>query len=125
LGDLATLTPIARWVRTSAAKVVQDMQDAAKGKLGDCLPHLQSCPTPNQESAADIDNYFGFVKQAYHRMRTPDWQDYARLWAQVGLDRPTVIEIEKEVRRMCSDAELTTVLNAAFDQMVDRYLMDI
>jgi hypothetical protein len=121
LGDLTTLTPIARWVRVSAAKVIQDMDDAAKGKLSDYLPLLVACQTPNQESDADIDNYFGFVKQAYHRLSTPAWQDYARLWEQVGLDRPTVLQIENEVQQMRSDPSLIATLNAIFDQMVNQY----
>ena len=121
LGDLDALTPLARWVRVSAAKVIQDMDDAARGQLRDYLVHLVACHTPNQEFSQDIDSYFGFVKQAYHRLNTPAWQDYARLWDQVGLDRPTVLEIEKAVQQMRSDPSLIGSLNVAFDQMVNQY----
>ena len=121
LGDLALLTPEVRWIRMSAAKVIQDMHDAADGKLSDYLPLLKSCRTPNQEYGADIDNYFGFVKQAYHHLSPMDWQDYARLWGQVGLDRSMVLKIEEEMQRMRLDTKLITILSTAFDQMVVRY----
>ena len=116
------LTPDARWVRLSAAKVVQDMHDAANCELGRYLPLLAACQTPNQESGVDIDNYFGCVRQAYHRLGTPDWRDYARLWDQVGLDRFTVSQIEKEIQQMRLDPVLIGALQTAFDQMAARYL---
>ena len=58
-------------------------------------------------------------------MSTPDWQDYAWLWDRVGLDRPTVMQIEKEMHRMLLDEELTARLNKAFERMVARYLLSI
>jgi hypothetical protein len=124
-GDLASLTPDARWVRLSAAKVIQDMHDAAQAKLDTYLPLLFACRTPNQEAAGDIDAYFSFVRQAYRRSGAPYWQDYARLWAQVGLDRSIVCQIEKEIQVMRLDAQRGRVLRAAFDQMVARYIFPI
>jgi hypothetical protein len=122
-GDLASLTPQAKWVRLSAAKVVQDMHDAANGALDDYLPSLSPSRTPNQESGADIGRYYDFVKQAYQRLSTPHWQDYARLWNQVGLDRDVISEIEKETQQMRSDVQLNPKLNRVFDQMVARYTL--
>ncbi len=124
VNGLDALTAGQRWVRLSAAKVIQDMVDAAEARLGDRLPLLKTSRTPNQESVVDMDNYFGFVKQAYHGLRVPDWQDYARLWDQVGLDAPTVLRIKAELQQMRSDMALSTALGEAFDRMVNRYSMD-
>lgn len=123
LGDLSSLPEETRWVRRSAAKVIQDMQDAANSPLRTFLPLLGALQTPNQESGEDVDAYLGYIKTAYRRPGAPDWQDYARLWREVGLDRTTVDQLEKALRRMRQDGELTERLETALDQMMTRFLM--
>jgi hypothetical protein len=115
---LSALTAESRWIRQSAGKVVQDMNDAVHADLGDHLPLLTRFPTPNGEAVSDIEAYFGFIRQAYHRWNTPLWKDYARLWTHVGLDRTRILQIEEEVNRIMADSTLVRRLHVAFDRLV-------
>jgi hypothetical protein len=57
LDGLALLDADARWIRISAAKVVQDMQDAALAELDKRLPLIVRAQTPNSESKDQVDAY--------------------------------------------------------------------
>ncbi|HSO18458.1 MAG TPA: hypothetical protein VLT88_03310 [Desulfosarcina sp.] len=116
LEDLPELTPEARWVRTSAAKVVQDMTDAARGGIGGHLPLLTQARSPNGESGGRVAAYLGMVRRAY-RKGTPDWSDYVRLWTDVGLDRLRVDRIRQQVRAIMVDEALVDALHGVFDRM--------
>lgn len=118
---LERMTPEARWILLSAAKVVQDRCDAAAGNLGTYLPLLTHVQAPNGESLDEIEAYFSFVKQAYRSHHTPEWADYAELWSQVGLEPHRITRIEAEVGRLLADREIELRLCAAFKQMVARW----
>jgi hypothetical protein len=96
LDGLALLDADARWIRISAAKVVQDMQDAALAELDKRLPLLVRAQTPNSESKDQVDAYMRLVRRAYRCQAQPTWPAYARLWLDVGLDRLKIIAIEKQ-----------------------------
>jgi hypothetical protein len=108
----------ARWVLMAAAKLVQDMHDAARGDLGDHLTLLGDCRAPNDESSSDIGTYFGFVRRAYHRLTTPRWDDYAGLWDDVGLDPALISKVDEKTRWILADTVLVSKLQGSFDEMV-------
>jgi hypothetical protein len=115
------LTADASWVRRSAAKLLQDRHDAAEGNLGACLPLLNDCRTPNEETAETVAAYFAHVRHAYRRQTTPDWVDYALLWSRVGLEKPLIAAIETEVGRLQTDKAFMRGIAAVFDRMVARW----
>ncbi|BBO85278.1 hypothetical protein DSCO28_58440 [Desulfosarcina ovata subsp. sediminis] len=122
LGDLSMLTDSERWVRLSAAKVIQDGFDAAKGDLAQQLALLVDGLAPNGEPPGSVADYFGFVRRAYRgcTARTP--ADYARLWADVGLDPTMITRIEDAVACMQANPVLVDALVASFDRMVSRWI---
>jgi hypothetical protein len=121
LGDLSTMPVNARWVRLSAAKVVQDMHDAANAQLSQHLSMLTCRRTPNGESGVAVDAYLGFVRQAYGDGGMPEWRDYAKLWADVGLDRLQIGQIELQTGLMMADDALAGRLRRTFDRMLERW----
>ena len=121
LGDLAPLTSDQRWIRLSAAKVVQDINDAARDDVIQCLDLLTDARTPNGEPLAAVAAYLGLVRKAYGRHSPPDWSDYTRLWLGVGLDRQQIAQIKGEAEQMLADAEMTAGLQATFGRLVDRF----
>jgi hypothetical protein len=122
LDGLATMTADARWVRVSAAKVIQDMKDAsAAAPLDDRFSLLRCYRTPNGESDARVAAYFDLVRHAYGKGRPPTRADYAGLWAGVGLDRPLIAEIERQVASMMADDVLVSRLHQTFERMVARW----
>ena len=124
LGDLSTMTANARWVRLSAAKVVQDMHDAANAQLSQHLSMLTCRRTPNGESGEAVGAYLGYVRQAYGGGDLPAWRDYAKLWADVGLDRLRIAQIELQTGLMAADDVLAGRLRRTFDRMLERWTAD-
>ena len=118
LVELSELTPEAGWIHISAAKVVQDMNDAAHGDIGAYLAMLTHAHTPNGESGDQVAAYLGYVRRTYSRRTVPDWADYDRLWTDVGLERLRIDRIEQQVQRILADAARVDELNRAFDRMV-------
>jgi hypothetical protein len=113
--------PDDRWIRTSAAKVVQDANDAACGRIGDQLPLLACAQAPCGEPPSAVDAYLGMIRQAYAKNDVPQWTDYARLWRDVGLDDHRIGKIRMEVERIQADVTLVDQLHDAFDAMVLRW----
>lgn len=121
LGDLSQLSPDERWIRVSAAKAVQDANDAAMGKIQRHLSQLTDNRTPNGESVEGVSAYLELVGRVYRRNVQPAWSDYAALWAGVGLDRQRISRIEKQVGRIMGDETLVNTLYDAFQEMVHRW----
>jgi hypothetical protein len=119
--DLSQLSPDERWIRISAAKAVQDTNDAAKGELPRHLALLTDNRTPNGESGEGVSAYLELVRRVYSRNVPPLWSDYEALWAGVGLDRQRISRIEKQVDRMMGDEMLVRDLYGAFKQMMSRW----
>jgi hypothetical protein len=121
LGDLPAMAGDARWVRASAAKVVQDMHDAGNARLNERLSLLTCHRAPNGESGEAVEAYLGFVRQAYGGGDMPVWRDYAQLWAEVGLGRRLIAQIEAQVELMTADEVLASRLRRTFDRMLNRW----
>ncbi|BBO68523.1 hypothetical protein DSCA_24530 [Desulfosarcina alkanivorans] len=117
LGGPAQLDADARWIRASAAKVIQDMQDAAAAELDERLPLLVHAQTPNSESKDRVTAYLDLVRRAYRGQTRPAWPVYARLWGDVGLDRLKITAIEKQVLQFLADRPMATRIKTAFGRM--------
>ena len=120
LGDLSLLSPEERWIRMTAAKAVQDANDAVMGSIQRHLSQLTDNRTPNGESVEGVSAYLELVGRVYRRNVQPAWSDYAALWAGVGLDRQRISRIEEQVERIMGDEILVSGLYGAFEQMVRR-----
>lgn len=118
MGDLASLGADDRWVRLSAAKVVQDMRDAAWGGLAARIPLLTHAAAPNGEDSGGVAAYLGFVRHAYRKGTTPAWSDYAQLWTAVGLDRAWIDRIARAVAHIRDDGQRTARIEETFVPMV-------
>jgi hypothetical protein len=121
LGNLSQLPPDERWIRLSAAKAVQDANDAARGEMSNHLSLLTDNRTPNGESVEGVNAYLEMVGRVYSRNVPPVWSDYAALWAGVGLDRQRISRIDKQVGRIMGDEALVNNLYDAYQQMVYRW----
>ncbi|BBO75266.1 hypothetical protein DSCW_26830 [Desulfosarcina widdelii] len=121
LGNLSQLPPDERWIRVSAARAVQDANDAARGEMFSHLLLLTDNRTPNGESAEGVSAYLELVGRVYSRTVPPVWSDYEALWAGVGLDRQRISQIEEQVKRIMGDESLVNNLYDAFQQMVHRW----
>ena len=118
MGDLSVLDPQARWILLTAAKVVQDMRDAAIGDLAGTLPLITRAAAPNGEDPAGVAAYLGHVRDAYRRHTTPDGEDYVRLWTAVGLDRKQIDRIAEQTGRILEDPTWTDRIQGVFDRMI-------
>ena len=121
LVGLSQLTPDERWIRVSAAKAVQDVNDAARGEIQRHLSLLTDNRTPNGESGEGVSAYLELIRGVYSRNVPPVWSDYAALWAGVGLDRQLISRIEEQVERIMGDEILVNDLFGVFQQMVLRW----
>ena len=121
LGDFSQLPPDERWIRVSAAKAVQDANDAVVGEIQRHLSLLTDSRTPNGEPGEGVSAYLELVKRVYRRNVPPVWSDYAALWSGVGLGRQRISRIEKQVGRIMGDEALVNNLYGTFQQMVRRW----
>lgn len=118
---LADLTPDARWIQTSAAKVVQDMHDAAEGAINAHLSLLTEARTPNGESGQAVAAYMAAVQRTYHQVAAPAWSDYVRLWRDVGLDPHRIGQIGAQIQWIRGQAALVGDIHAVFERMMARW----
>lgn len=121
LDGLSEMAPDARWIRMSAAKIVQDMNDALWADLVPRLGRMNYRCAPNGESTEAVAAYLGFVRRAYRRPGKLNWSNYARLWTDVGLDRQRISRIAGQVQGLLADDTLVPRLHGAFERMVARW----
>jgi len=121
LAKLTGLSSDEQWIRMSAAKVVQDMNDAKNGELENYLSLLVCCQTPFGESCEEIESFFGSVQRAYGGKKSPSWIDYARLWLDIELAPERVHRIEQQVDQLLMDEKRLPGIRGVFDQMIERW----
>jgi hypothetical protein len=115
------MDPEAWWYRISAAKVVQDINDASQMDIGDHIAKLRHSRTPNGESGEAVAAYLAYVRDTYSRTIPPGWADYVRLWTRVGWDRRRIYRIERQVDQILMDKALVFSLYGIFDRMVNQW----
>jgi hypothetical protein len=124
LDKMSGLSPDEQWIRISAVKVVQDMNDAEKGALDGLLSFLACSRAPLGESCEGIEAFFTSVRRAYGGKKVPEWSDYARLWSEIDLSTEAILQIEKQVNRLFEDQERILDIRSVFDRMIVRWETD-
>ena len=121
LGDLSDLSPDDRWFLFSAAKTIQDMNDALEGRIFENLWMLTNEATPNGEDRESVVAFYDIIRSTYKKEAPVRLQDYVGLWAAVGFDGTRIQKIVKQVERILADRQLVGRLTGVFDQMVDNW----
>ncbi len=118
LGDLSGLSSDDRWLLFSAAKTIQDMNDAIEGRVFENLCLLTDQRTPNGEDPTAVVAFYDVIQSTYGKEAPVRLPDYVRLWTTVGFDECRIQKIGELVERIFANHQLVGGLRGVFDRMI-------
>lgn len=107
-----------RWIRDSAAKIVQDMRDITLFNLKAHLPALDFAKAPSGEDIEMVRRFNSIVRNAYSVENGPSLEDYRHLWLNVGLSPALAADVISATDQMMSDSSFVGTIESAYDEMV-------
>ena len=120
LPGLQNLDDHARWLRLSAAKMIQDRFDMQRFDLQAYLPFLDYAESPNNENIDRVRAFNRRIQNRYNQKKRLDSQDYYNLWIDVGLPPDAAGEMIREMERMTKDTASIQVVKRSYDEMLER-----
>ena len=120
LPGLQNLEDQARWLRLSAAKMIQDRFDMQQFDIQSCLPFLEYAENPNHENIDSVKAFNRIIQNSYKDKNALDSQDYFNLWIQVGLSADTAGEMVREMEGMATDNITVRAIEDSYGKMIGR-----
>lgn len=108
----------ARWIRHTAAKVVQDMHDLSRFDLPPLLPALDHVETPLGEDAAGVRRFNALLQTVYAAGAAISLDDYRRLWLAVGLSPAVTGQVMTATRELLEQPGRVRAIRGAYAAML-------
>ncbi len=113
--------PEDKWLDFTAAKIVEDVEDAQKYDIEFCLSCLDYAANPNGENIEDVKRYNRAVIACYHRKSAVTPGDIYEFWTGLGLGRELGGKIKRRTEKLLQDAESVAAIGAIYDRIIASY----
>jgi hypothetical protein len=108
----------ARWIRLSAAKMVQDISDIRQFELARHLPSLNHAEAPNREDIHAVRRFNRIIQETYQNGKHPRATEYHRLWTRVGLSDSMASRLVATMQNTLTDTVLVQEIEQVYDRML-------
>lgn len=113
----------ARWVVSTAMKIIQDMNDRQRFPIQEYLSCLEYAYNPNREKTADIKRYYLTVINLYNK-KSVSAEDYFQMWFEWGIDEELGLKVKQKTEELRQDRDLVSKIENIYDDMLDNYASD-
>lgn len=120
LDNLAALDDAGRWIRLSAAKMIQDMSDAMHFDPGAVLPGLAHTEAPNGEDLRAVAAFNDTIRSIYAHAPRMSLEIYARLWSGIGLEPERIGLMMNEARSLVADPGMVDRIQSSYGDLLER-----
>ncbi|MDO8620253.1 MAG: hypothetical protein Q7R64_02800 [bacterium] len=104
------------WVKHSALKVLQDMDDVRQFAIGSFLPFLEHLENPNGEEVAKLHAYSQTFVTMYADSTIPTLNDYYEMWRKWGIGEDLALQIRRQVEVYARDAKVMTLISKIYPE---------
>ncbi len=110
------------WVKHSALKVLQDMDDVRQFTIGSFLPFLEHLENPNGEDVARLRAYSQTFSRMYADSAIPTLNDYYEMWRKWGIGDDLAGQIRRQVEEYAKDAKVIGQIEDIYPKVFLRVL---
>jgi hypothetical protein len=110
-----------RWIKISAVKIIQDMNDMKCFDLQSNLKYLEYAFNPNSENIDDIKKYNQIMIDLYKNKKETTIEDNYKMWIALGVDAGQGKKIKIKTEEFLSDNKLVKKIHSIYNKMLKRY----
>jgi hypothetical protein len=108
------------WIKQSAVKTLQDMEDMKGFDIKPHLPCLRQAETPNGESVEAMERYYGIFLEMYADPQRLGITSGYEMWRRLGVSDDLCEQIELKVESYASDPQTMAAIKGIYPEMLRR-----
>jgi hypothetical protein len=106
------------WVKRTAVKVLQDMDDVRKFDLGSHLPALDYFEAPNGEDEEVLRSYYLMLRDSYESTPEITVIDEMNVWDNFNIGDELLAKVTETVKEYENDAKIMEVIHTIYGTML-------
>lgn len=108
------------WVKHTAIKTLQDMDDVKKFDIKQCLPYLEFVDNPNGEDLKKVKKYNQLFPKCYVEPESMVINKYFEMWKEFGIGDELALKLKIQTEQYGKDDAVMSAVGKIYQQMLDR-----
>ena len=108
------------WVKRTAIKILQDMDDVIRFDIKQYLPYLKFADNPNGEDLKKIKKYNRIFFTTYADPENITIDSYYDTWKKFGIGDELALKVRIKTEQYGKDATVMAAVNKIYQQMLER-----
>lgn len=110
------------WVRHTALKVLQDLEDVRSFDILSILPLLAHVENPNGEKLEELQRYNQIFSGMYAAPELTTFESSAPMWTTFGMSPELVEKVERQTRAYAEDPTVMAGVKRIYPEMLRRII---
>lgn len=106
------------WIKRTAIKVLQDMDDVRKFDIVSLMPAFEHVENPNGEDIEIIQKYSRIFPIMYARPDSVGIEEECEIWRQFGIGDELVMKIQAQAEEYTKDTTVMSAVGKLYDAML-------
>lgn len=108
------------WIKHTAIKILQDLDDANKFDIKQCFPYLKFITNPNGEDADKIKAYHESLPKIYTDLTKLNIGSYHEMWKEFGIGGELAEKIKFQAEQYRQDTKLMAAIGQIYQKMLNK-----
>jgi len=108
------------WVKHTAIKILQDMDDVKKFDIKQCLLYLKFTDNPNGEDLKKMQQYNMILFKTYVDSDNITIDNYHYTWKEFGIGDDLVAKVKLQTEKYSKDEVVMAAVSKIYQQMLER-----
>ena len=106
------------WIKSTAIKILLDIDDAKKFDIKTCLPCLSQGENPNGEDVQKIQQYNHIFQKMYADPAQVNIESYYAMWKEFGIGDALAMQVKQKAEEYSRDAATMDVVRKVYSEML-------
>lgn len=106
------------WVRRTALKILQDMDDIKKFDIKNQLQYLECVETPNGEDSQKVLEYNRIFSNMYKNPEKISFESYYQMWRLFGIGDELSAKVKQQAQEYSKDEKIGDFIEHIYDNML-------
>jgi hypothetical protein len=109
-----------RWIKYTAIKILQDLDDVKKFDISQYLPYLAHIENPNGEDMKRMKQYYDIFPLMYGRPNAVDIDSCYRMWKAFGINDELAAKVKSQAEGYSQDESIMDTILKIYPAMLLR-----
>lgn len=108
------------WVKHTAIKILQDIDDVKKFDIKQCLSYLEFIGNPNGEDIEKIKESYQVISRLYAEPNNIDINNYRELWEKFGIGTELIQKLIAQTNQYRANERMMTIISGLYQKALNR-----